>query len=433
MSRFAPSSAFRSDANGERPVSPAGDPAGPAMARTAAAPLRGRRGAAGLVTVTLVTAVASATAPTPLYRLYQDAWGFSPVVLTVVFAAYAVALLVALLAVGALSDRVGRRPVILVALALLAVSTVLFWLAGSTPVLLVARLVQGTATGIGVGALGAALLDLDPQHGPMINSLGGPLGMGVGALGAGILVDYAPWPMQLVYVVLLAAFAVEFVLVMRMAETHPAPRRVRLRELIAGLRPRIAVPPQARGALLAVTPVNVAIWSLGGFYLSLMPSLLRDATGTTAAVVGGLAVAALTMSGAAGILLLRARPAATIVTAGSITLLAGLALVLVGVHARTLWLLLAGSVAAGFGWGGTYLGVMRTLLPLAAPAERGGLMSAYFVESYLAMSVPAILAGAAVRPAGLVPTTDVYAGVLVLLIGTTLAVELSPLIRRGRR
>lgn len=425
MSRSAPASV-------SAPASGAASP-GPEIGHTATVPLRGRRGAVGLITATLVTAIASATTPTPLYRLYQDAWGFSPVVLTVVFGAYALALLVALLAVGTLSDRVGRRPVILVALALLAVSAVLFWLAGSTLVLLVARIVQGAATGIGVGALGAALLDLDPQHGPMINSLGGPLGMGVGALGAGLLVDFAPWPLQLVYVVLLAAFAVEIVLVARMAETHPAPQRLRLHELIAGLRPRVAVPPQARGPLLAVTPVNVAIWALGGFYLSLMPSLLRDATGTQAAVVGGVAVAALTMSGAVGIVMLRARPAAAIVTAGSVTLLVGLALVLAGVHMHALWLLLAGSMVAGFGWGGTYLGVMRTLLPLAAPAERGGLMSAYFVESYLAMSVPAILAGAAVRSAGLVATTDVYAGVLVLLIGTTLAVELAPLIRRGRR
>ncbi|RAI42869.1 MFS transporter [Rhodoplanes roseus] len=387
---------------------------------------RSTRPIAVLVAATLLTFVAGASAPTPLYRVYQEAWGFSPAVLTLVYAVYAFALLLALLTVGTMSDRIGRRPVILAALLIQAVAVSLFMVADDTAVLFAARIVQGFATGAATGALGAALLDVEPTHGALVNSLVLPLGMGVGALGAGALVDYAPWPMRLVYMLLMAALAIEAVLVLRMPETHASPARIELADLSRRLRPRLSAPPQARAVLRAVTPVNVATWALGGFYLSLMPSLLRDATGATAALTGGIAVAVLTVAGAAGILVLRGRSAGVILTVGASVLAVGLAVVLSGVHAHRLWILLVGTAVAGFGWGGAFLGVLRNLLPTAAPAERAGLMSTYFVQSYLAMSLPAIAAGLAVRSRGLVPTADVYGSALLALTLVTLAGALLP-------
>src|SRR4051812_47774024 len=54
----------------------------------------------------------SAAAPTPLYAVYQAEWHFSPTKLTLIFATYGLGVLTALIAFGALSDRVGRRPVL---------------------------------------------------------------------------------------------------------------------------------------------------------------------------------------------------------------------------------------------------------------------------------------------------------------------------------
>lgn len=370
------------------------------------------------LSATLVTFIAAASAPTPLYRLYQERWGFSPAVLTVIFAVYAVSLLAALLTVGSLSDHVGRRPVLVAAIALEAVAMGLFVAADSTAGLIAARILQGFATGAATSTLSAALLDSNRVHGPLINSLVNPIGMGVGALAASALVVLAPWPMQTVYVVLLVALVVQVVLVRRLAETvTPRPGAWR------SLWPSIAVPPQARLMLAAITPINVAVWALGGFYMSLAPSLLREATGSASPFLGGAIVATLTLSGAGAIPLLRRLAAPTILTLGIAVLVPGLAIVLAGVHLHLVVPIFVGTAVAGFGWTAAFLGTLRSLLPLAAPNERAGLLAAYYIESYLSLSIPAILAGILARSVGLIATTDVYGGGVIALALVALVTE----------
>lgn len=169
--------------------------------------------------VALLGFLAASSAPTPLYQLYQHAWQFSPATLTLVFAVYALSLLAALLTVGSLSDYLGRRPVIFVALLLESVAMLLFIQAESVPWLLAARLLQGFATGMATSVLGAALLDTDREQGPLVNSLAPLLGMACGALGTSVLVEFAPWPLRLVYGVLLALFVVLALLVWRLPES----------------------------------------------------------------------------------------------------------------------------------------------------------------------------------------------------------------------
>lgn len=142
-----------------------------------------------LLGAVLLTFLAASSAPTPLYASYQQAWGFSTFWLTWVFAVYAFALLVALLVGGRLSDHLGRRPVILAALLLEAGAMLLFHQAHGLVDLVLARALQGLATGIATSALGAALLDVDGERGPWLNSLTPLLGMALGALGCGLLVE----------------------------------------------------------------------------------------------------------------------------------------------------------------------------------------------------------------------------------------------------
>ncbi|HEX9561028.1 MAG TPA: MFS transporter, partial [Candidatus Dormibacteraeota bacterium] len=109
---------------------------------------------------------AAASAPTPLYVVYQKEWGFTDSTLTVIFAVYVVGLIGSLLVLGSLSDHVGRRPLLAAAIALEAAAFVLFIIAGDVRVLLVARVVQGIATGAAFSTLGATLVDLNPPHAP---------------------------------------------------------------------------------------------------------------------------------------------------------------------------------------------------------------------------------------------------------------------------
>jgi len=381
----------------------------------------------GFLAFTTLCFFAASSAPTPLYHLYQQAWGFSAAMLTLIFAVYALTLLVALLIVGSLSDYLGRRPVIFSALLLEIVSMLLFIIATDVIWLVLARMLQGLATGMAASALGAALLENDQKQGPLINSIAPMFGMAIGALGTGLLVELAPLPLLLAYYLLLAAFVSQAIYLWRMPETVS-----RQPGVWRSLKPSLHVPLQARRTLWLVLPVDIAAWSLGGFYLSLTPSLLAAATGSTSAINGGLAVASLTLSGALAILNLRLRAPTLGLWIGASFLTLGVAVILAAVNAGWLWLFFVGTVIAGIGFGASFLAALRLLLPLAHAHERAGLMSAFYVLSYLAFCVPALVAGFSARTFGLIATTNVYGAVVIAL---ALAALLGLLVQRsnGRR
>jgi hypothetical protein len=375
-----------------------------------------RRSHLGFLAFVLLCFFAASSAPTPLYHLYQQAWGFSSALLTLIFAVYALSLLATLLVFGSLSDYLGRRPVIFLGLLLEIVSMVVFITATDVSGLILARVLQGVATGIATSALGAAMLDSDAQQGPLLNSITPMFGMALGALGTSALVAYAPLPMGLAYGLLLTAFVGQALYLLRVAETvTPQPG------VLKTLRPRLAVPAQARSTLLLVLPADIAAWALGGFFLSLAPSLLAAATGSTSVLNGGFAVAALTISGALSIHNLRLRAPRLALRVGCSFLAIGVSVILAAVNLGWLWLFFAGAAVAGVGFGASFLGALRLLLPLAHAHERGALMAAFLALSYLAFCVPALIAGASVKTMGLVTTTNVYGGVVVLLAVSALA------------
>ncbi len=360
----------------------------------------------------LLTFLAASSAPTPLYASYQQAWGFSTFWLTWVFAVYAFALLAALLVGGRLSDHLGRRPVILAALLLEAGAMLLFHQAHDLADLVLARALQGLATGIATSALGAALLDVDAERGPWLNSLTPLLGMAIGALGCGLLVEFAPAPLQLVYRLFLALFLLQGLALLRLPDSGP-----RRPGLLAALRPQLAVPPQARAMLWRVLPLELAVWAVGGFYLSLMPALVKAATGTTSILVGGGVVAGLTLTGAACLHGLRLLPAARLLRLGASTLVAGPALLWLAVASGQLGLFALGTLVTGVGFGSGFLGATRSLLPLAQPAQRAGLLAAFYVLSYLAFCLPALAVSALVPRLGLTGAAELYlVGVILLAL-----------------
>lgn len=207
--------------------------------------------------------MAASSVPTPLYRLYQHDWGFSATLLTIIFAAYAFALLCALLIAGRLSDHVGRRPVI--ATVLLNIAAMFCFLFASNPYgLVIARIVQGFATELATAAVDAALLDVHPERGSLVNSIAPLTGMAAGAMLSCALLAYQLAPLHSGYLLLRGVFVL---LLIGLACT---PETGLLRSgAWASLRPSVDVPPQARTVFWRVTPGNVAVWMVGGFYLSL--------------------------------------------------------------------------------------------------------------------------------------------------------------------
>jgi MFS family permease len=364
----------------------------------------------------------ASSVPSPLYPVYQGEWHFSAITLTGVFAVYAIALLSALLVVGSISDHLGRRPTLLAALAVEVLAMLAFADARAVGWLFAARILQGLATGTAMGAISAALLDLQPAKKPWLGGLMGavaPLtGLALGALSAGLLVDYGPDPTRFIFWLLVATFVAAIVAVIWMPET--VTRDGGWRE---SLVPRIAVPRQMRGPFIAALPSLAATWALGGLILSLGASLTAGVLGEGSHLAGGLPI--FLMTGVSAVTSVRFRHAHPQATArwGLPALIVGVAFALVALQVESNALFLVGSAVAGLGFGPAFAGVYRSLSELAPLAQRAALISSIFAVSYLAFSLPAVAAGAAVTDLGLRDTAQIYGAALILI--ATIALALS--------
>ena len=379
------------------------------------------------VAVLLVLMLAASGVPSPLYRVYQEEFGFSSGVLTTIFGIYALALLVSLLVVGGLSDHLGRRPVLVVAFLLEAAAMVLFLVSDGVVWLLAARIVQGLATGALTSTLGASVIDLQNRRRPLgafINSAAPGLGLSLGAVGAGLLVQFVPSPTDWVFAVL----TVVFVLASAGTWLLLPETSARLPGAVSSLRPQVHVPPANRRPFLAALPILVACWAVGGFYASLGPSLLVDVFGIQNHLAGGLLIFALNGTGVLGSLALRGTAPERSLVVGALVFAVGVAGTVASLLAGSVTALFVAAVVTGFGFGASFLGAVATITAGVASGYRAGLLASIFVVGYLAFSIPAVVAGVAVGDIWLRRTAEIYgAAVIVLALG---AVALLMLRRR---
>ncbi len=359
-----------------------------------------QRWAYPLLITLLAASLGVSGAPAPLYGLYQQRWDLAPITTTIVFAAYAVAALGAVLVAGQASDKYGRKPLLLGAAVVMVAGLVVFMSADGVAALVVARILHGAAVGTAVVVGSAALLDLRPERGARTGHLTGIMfnvGIGVTVLGAALLAQFGPDP----YVTPFAAVAVVILALLLgllgMAEPHAGRTGASGRLRVA--RPSVpsAIAGDFRFAVIGV----MAAWSVLGVYLSLFPSFAGQSTGIHSLVFGGAVVAA--MAGAAAVSQafggrLAARRAAIVGDFGTAIALGVSVLALDSHHA----LLIGGAaVLMGLSFGLAFGGSLRHLGSVVPAAHRGQVMSAFYVLAYTAMAVPTILAGWAATTWGL--------------------------------
>lgn len=384
----------------------------------------------GVLASILISLLASSSAPTPLYAIYQQHWGFSPITVTVVFGVYAVAVLVSLLVFGRISDHVGRRPVLLVALIVQILAMVVFITAGDVDALLAARILQGASTGTAVGALGAGMLDIDPRRGGFLNSFAPTMGTASGALASGLIVQYLPAPTHLVYAVLLGVFAVQALAVLAMNETVD-----RKRGALASIVPEFKLPRSARASVAIAAPVMFAVWALTGLYGALGPAIMRTLAHSASVVWGGLPLFVLAGFAGLSVVVLRSAGTRTMMLISIGTLTTGVVITLVSIAsgvggAPSVAGFFAGAAVAGFGFGSGFQGGIRLVVPQVRPHERAGVLSLLYVVCYVGLGVPAVIAGVlVVHGGGLVQTSREY-GVAVIVLALA---ALAGLLRSGRR
>ncbi|MEV3962283.1 MFS transporter [Nocardia sp. NPDC050193] len=344
----------------------------------------------GLVLGATGVALGVSGVPAPLYGLYEQQWHLSPLTTTVVFAVYAIAALGAVLVSGRISDVVGRKPVLLGAFAVMIVGLVVFVLADTVPMLLIARALHGMAVGATVVAGAAALLDLRPHRGARSGQLTGVafnVGMAVAILGSALLAQYAPHPLRTPYVVISIICLLVTAGVLALREPHAARVAGRIRVS------RPAVPREIRADFWFAAMGVMAAWSVLGVLLSLYPSLAAQQTGIHNLVFGGVVVAATATAAALVQLFATAIPARRAAVGGDIGMAVALALTVPALGTHNWVAVLGAGVLLGATFGLGFGGSLRHLSHVVPEHRRGETMSAYYLLAYTSMALPTVLAG----------------------------------------
>ncbi|RWA65769.1 MFS transporter [Mesorhizobium sp.] len=348
-------------------------------------------GAATTAVAAMIAALfAGSTVLTPLYIIYKQAFGFSQMTLTLVYAVYVVGNLAALLVFGRLSDAIGRRPAALAAMATALVSALVFLFAENVAWLDIARILSGLGIGVGAGTGTAWLAELidseDKSRAATIATSTNFVGLGLGALVSGLLAEYAPWPLRLTFALYLALLALVTLLIWRTRETVSRPGRLS----DVSMRPRLSVPADIRAAFVAPAVTGFGAMALVGFYAALAPSILAQQLHVTNHAEAGALFFELSIVAAATILL-------TARLSSRITMLAALALMIptvalvvaAQVYASMVTMVAATAlcgVAAALG----YRGGLQVVNQIAPADRRAEVVSAFFICCFCGNALPVI-------------------------------------------
>ena len=344
-------------------------------------------------------------AASPLYRVYQAKWGFAATTLTEIFAVYVLALVITLVSLGGISDYVGRRPVLLAGVIAQAVACTFFLTAGGVGDLYLARIAQGIGVGLTASAIGAALVELRSDGlAPLVSTSAPNVGLATGALVTSALVEYAPAPTRLVWLLIIGGLIAAVAVVVTMPET-----RAHQAGAIASLRPHVEIPTVARGTFLIALPSIIAVWALGGFYMALGPSLAAELVPSQNLLWGGFMIFLLTSLGALASVALHNHDPTRVMLAGCVALIGGALTTAGAIETSSPAALVVGTAIAGVGFGPAFTGAYRAVVSRAEPADRAGLIAAIFIVTYTAFGGPVVVAGLATQRFGLNDTALVFA------------------------
>jgi MFS family permease len=370
-----------------------------------------------VVAVELAVVFVGAILPTPLYPLYRQAFGFSGVTLTLIYAVYVLGNLVALLLFGRLADQIGRRSASLPAIGVGVASAVVFAAAAGTPWLFVGRALSGFSTGLAAGAATAWIAELysggRSGAAARIAAAANFFGCSSGPLMGGLFAQFAFWPLRLpffVYLVLLGTVASAILFV---PETLANPKR--LREV--SLKPRFGVPQQIWLAFVAPATACFATFALIAFYAALIPNLLAESLHQPAPLVAGAIVSEL-FGIAAVTILSTGRLGSQAAMLSALALLLPSVWLLVGAEvAQSLPLLVAAAALGGIAGGLGYRGSLEVVNRIAPPDQRSEMVSSYLVACFAGNSLPVIGIGLLSAVADSFVAHVTFAAVITALAG----------------
>jgi predicted MFS family arabinose efflux permease len=371
-----------------------------------------------IVAAAYSTLSAFGTAPTPLWPAYERADHFGPLVVTVAFATMVVGVAVSLVLFGHLSDRLGRRRILVPALAVGVISALVLTFSSSLPGLLVGRLLTGLAIGLMAATATAYLNDLYRQARPAVPLSGVPAvvagvaslgGLALGPLVTGSIAQLTSRPLSLPY----AIFGVVMLVFLGLALVTPETvERVATRR--AGPA-RFALGEGARRAFVAGSAVGFLAFAVSGLFSSLGAIIIREQLGLSSVFVGGMGTFATFAASAVSQILLSRLGARAMMIVGVSLFPIGLVLTVVSLLYPALWLFLTAAAIAGGGAGLLFKAGLGEAARAAAPASRAGVLALFFIISYLGLGTPSVLFALTLQHVDLVTTMIWFASVLVAL------------------
>ncbi|WP_214469793.1 MFS transporter [Mesorhizobium sp. dw_380] len=382
-----------------------------------------RGDALAIPTVAALIAVlfAGSTALTPLYVIYKQQFGFSQITLTLVYAVYVVGNLGALLVFGGASDVVGRRPAALAAMVVAIVSAFVFLFAENVLSLDIARILSGLGIGVGAGTgtawIAELLPDADKSRASVITTSTNFLGLGLGALVSGLLAQYEPWPLRLVFIVYLAALVVVAILIWRTRETVSKPGSLNQ----ISMRPRLSVPEDIRARFVAPAVTGFGAMALVGFYAALAPSILAQQLHETNHAVAGALFFELAIVAAISIVALMRLQSSKAMLAALALMIPSVLLVVAAQVLASMALMVAATACCGVAAALGYRGGLQVVNEIAPRDRRAEVVSSFFICCFVGNALPVIGIGIVSTYASPVAASLAFAGMIVVFALVALA------------
>lgn len=365
------------------------------------------------------------TLPTPLYALYAERMHFSVVTTTVIFAAYAVGVLGALLLFGGWSDAVGRRPVLLAGLAAAIASAVVFLIADDVALLLVGRLLSGLSAGLFTGTATAAVVEALPaaqqERAATVATIVNIGGLGIGPVLAGLLAEYVAHPLTMPFVVHIALASLAVAAVLAAPETSSRTGRIGVQ--------RLAVPAEVRGVFVTASTAAFAGFAVTGLFAAIAPSFVSEVVGVDNHAVAGAIAGSIFLASAVAQLIGRRIVAATAVAWGCAILVLAMVILAVALTFSSLPGIIVAALVAGAGQGISFSRGLAAVVEQVPAGRRGEVSSTYFVVAYVAISLPVVGVGVAAQAWGLRTAGVSFAAAVAVLASVCLA---AILIQRSR-
>lgn len=381
-----------------------------------------------LLAYAFVAIMVGTTLPTPMYALYAETMHFQVFTTTVIFASYAVAVLTALLVFGRWSDAIGRRPVLLGGAVLGLLSSVVFLVADDVPLLLVGRLLSGLSAGIFTGTATAAVIEAVPpeqrERGAAVATVANTGGLGIGPVLAGILVQYAPHPLQLPFIVHIVLVVLAVGAVLLAPETSARTGRIGFQ--------RLSVPAEIRATFITAGTAAFAGFAVMGLFTSVSPSFVAGVIGISSHAVAGAVASSIFLTSVTAQLLGRRTAPPRAMALGCALLVIAMVMLALALQFSSMVGLIVAALVAGTGQGISFSRGLAAVVERTPTDRRAEVSSSYFVIAYVGISLPVVGLGLAAQDLGLRTAGVSFAIAVAVLSAVCLAAVLTQEARARR-